>query len=713
MSKKNCRRYWLNLAIIFALGTASAGHAESTESKNFLEMNLEELLNIKITSATKTELPVSQSPGSVTVVTYPQIQESGVKTLPELLRLVAGVNVRWNPMMQTIDIRGFGESPFTSRVLLMIDDVPYNSWDKGGFPQQPGFDFFLLENIKQVEIIRGTGAPLYGENAFWGIINIVTLDGKDLNGGRLEVYGGGGDRETASGNLLYGQAIKDGSILVSAKYRQSQLPMAFWYEENDSKVNDRDLFIKGEYKNLELTYYLHDDAIDGFNEAIAEPGFPPGAAFASADKIEQTISIAALKYKYQLPNKKVTFSSDVAYMSRNGHHCGGCHALPEESHFGEKEPHGYQFIGDFRAEMQPLSSHRVLVGLEARKLDAGDHIDELADHDPVTGREAVFGYSKLGFYMQDQITLLKDRLNIFAGFRHDSKTDPELFDAHFSPRVAAVYNATDKLTLRAGWSESFHFPDLSMLYQNSWFINVKAGEIAFPLAAFQPNFDLQPETIRNFDFGLEYRPGPNTAIKADVFRATLEDFIVMSWHLAAPPAVPTVQYENHPDKASIMGGEFEVRHKFRDKLHGFVNYAYTEQKQDGDLLDTTGKKMEFVYAPQNKINAGFYAGPFAGVRANVELSWRDEYVAPQFWYLVRSGFTDPTIKPLDAYTYLNARLSYDVPLTIGRVKNPLRLNVYARNLLDEQPRETLIGVDTKVTGQEFYFGVEYRLEKIF
>lgn len=92
----------------------------------------------KIQAATKTELPISKAPSSVTVISAQQIRESGARTIPELLRLVAGVNVRWNPMVQTIDIRGFGQNPFTNRVLLLIDGVPTTPGTRAAFPSTRG-----------------------------------------------------------------------------------------------------------------------------------------------------------------------------------------------------------------------------------------------------------------------------------------------------------------------------------------------------------------------------------------------------------------------------------------------------------------------------------------------------------------------------------------------------------------------------------------------
>ncbi len=180
---------WCSLALAcLCLGTPSGLTAQdppSSASEGLGEISLFGGDDFTIEAATKTEIPVSKAPSSVSVVTARQIKESGARTIPELLRLVAGVNVRWNPMVQSIDMRSFGQNPFTSRVLLLIDGVPYNSWNKGGFPQHPGFDFFMLQNIKRIEVVRGPGSSLYGENAYWGVINIVTLSGEDLQGGQV------------------------------------------------------------------------------------------------------------------------------------------------------------------------------------------------------------------------------------------------------------------------------------------------------------------------------------------------------------------------------------------------------------------------------------------------------------------------------------------------------------------------------------------------
>jgi outer membrane receptor for ferrienterochelin and colicin len=81
---------------------------------DLLELSLEEIMNIEVDTVTKTAVELAQAPSPVTVITHQDIKKSFATSIPELLRQVAGVNVRWNTMVQTIDIRGFGQNPFTN-----------------------------------------------------------------------------------------------------------------------------------------------------------------------------------------------------------------------------------------------------------------------------------------------------------------------------------------------------------------------------------------------------------------------------------------------------------------------------------------------------------------------------------------------------------------------------------------------------------------------
>jgi iron complex outermembrane receptor protein len=667
-----------------------------TPPKKIGEVTLFGEEQLKVEAATKTEIPISKAPSAVTVVTAKQISESGARSVPDLLRLVAGVNVRWNPMTQTIDMRGFGENPFANRVLMLIDGAPVNSGDTGGFPLSPAFDLFPVENIKRIEVVRGPGSSLYGENAYWGVINIVTLSGEDLAGGQAQLFAGA--RSTGLVNAMYGKKTGNGSYLASVRAYQSQFPEEFWTDDK-SKVHGTDVFLKGTRGDWQASLYRHDDHLDGFAEHFPpDLGLPPGTEFASAHDLIQALTIASLRYNHAPANAPITYSADLSWSHRNGMHCAGCHAAQESPLFAHRADHGYQAIGDFRAGLHMIPAHDILVGLEARRLDRADHTQELA----ADVANAASGYDKVAVYAQDQWDAMPNRLRVIAGIRFDRKT--KLFDSKTSPRLAFVYTPTDKLVLRGGYSSAFRFPTFSELYQASWFIsasNPNIPNLLIPFSTFNPNPNLKPEEISTFDLGGEYQLSPTMSLKADLYRSRVKNFIVIAQNLLAP--LPTFGWENQPADARITGGELELRANVTGSITGFVNYAHETESQLGAGTDSSGHPFEFVYAPKDKVNVGAYAGPFNNVRAAVEASWKSSYQAPSNWFLIRSNFTSFAAPPQPSYTLLNARVSYDVPFVRSR---PIRFTLFGNNLLNKRPEETIVGAENRMTGREFFGQVE-------
>jgi iron complex outermembrane receptor protein len=646
---------------------------------------------LKVEAATKTEIPISKAPSAVTIITAKQIEESGMHSVPDLLRLAAGVNVRWNPMTQTVDIRGFGENPFSNRVLLLIDGQPYNSGDTGGFPLSPAFDLFPVQNIKRIEVVRGPGSSLYGENAFWGVVNIVTLSGEDLAGGAAELYAG--SRSTREATGMFGRKFDRGSFLASVRLLRSMFPQDFWTDDR-SKINGSDVFLKGSYGDWTLSAYRHDENLDGFAESFPpEAGLPPTAAFRSAHDLKQTLDSFTVRYNHAPQNAPVTYAADFSYSHRNGMHCAGCHAAQENEHFAHRADHGYQAIGDFRLGLHMIPGHDAMVGVEARRLDRAEHLQELSDD-----AGAASGYDKVAVYLQDQFDIVKDRLRAVAGIRYDNKT--KLFDAKTSPRLALVYTPSDRLVVRGGYSTAFRFPTFSELYQSSWFFTVSTdiGIPPFPLSLFQPNPDLKPEEISTWNIGGEYQISPVLSAKADLYRSKVHNFVVIVQHFNPLPNPSTLGWENQPADARITGGELELRANFANGVTGFANWTRQSESQIGAGTDSAGTPFEFVYSPKNKLNIGAYAGPWNGVRGTLEVTWRGAYSAPRTWFAIRSNFTDFTAHQQPGYALVNGRVSYD----FGRA----RFSVIGTNLLDKRPEETLVGSVNRLAGRAVFGEVE-------
>ncbi len=671
-----------------------------------LELSLEELVNYEVITPTKTATRLIDAPGAVTVITHDQIQRSPAQTIPELLRTVAGVNVRWNAMMQTINIRGFGSNPFTNKVLLLIDGIPYNSWNKGGFPQHPGFDFFNLDNVKHIEVVRGPGSALYGENAFNGVINILSLSGDELPKTRAKLFGG--DRNTASFTLSHGQTFNDDlSIYASGRVMQSQLPTRLWFDESDADAQAYDLFFKGRYKDLTLSYYRRQDKFDGFEEALNIPD----AIFRSIDKVRQTINIASFEYQKRSDSGRWSFETHGSYANRDGAHCASCHArtqsLDSRAASGghphrnkSTEDHGYQAFVNAQLGLHAFKHHNLVVGSELRHLDSGDHARELHGRvgSPLQGKKPVTHYTKGALFIQDLWELFDNKLQLVAGLRYDTRTFPRLFGDAVFPRLAAVYKPSAQLVIRAGWAKAARYPSFSELYQNTWFISAETPSGVIPLSSFIANPDLKPEELETIELGFQYEYSPQLQFKLDLYQNHIDHSIVIAY--------PRFRYENHPNDVRTRGFEIEVRAEPFDNLSTFANWSYQDDDQSGSGRDSAGNRIEFSYAPKHKFNIGATFTPIRGFTATFDLSWRDEYLAPSFWYMFAFP-TNPRVRPLDDYALLNIALSYVLPLGDSRGNKPWRVSFYAKNLLDEEPYETLNGVDGRIAGREFFLSLEY------
>src|SRR3954466_1898142 len=186
----------------------------SSELKN---LNLEQLGNIEVTTASKEPEEVWETPAAIFVLTNEDIRRSGATSIPEVLRLVPGVEVsRGVSSTWAIGIRGFGSS-FSKSVLVLIDGRSvYTALFAGVYWD---IQNVMLEDVDRIEVIRGPGGTIWGANAVNGVINIITKDAKDTQGGL--VTAGGGTEERAFGAVRYGGRLGAETLFrVYARYQE-------------------------------------------------------------------------------------------------------------------------------------------------------------------------------------------------------------------------------------------------------------------------------------------------------------------------------------------------------------------------------------------------------------------------------------------------------------------------------------------------------------
>jgi iron complex outermembrane receptor protein len=198
------KRGLLTVAAFFLLPLAAAAQvAEGGLAQDLTEMPIERLLDLEVTSVSKREQKLSEAAAAIFVVTQEDIRRSGATSIPEVLRMVPGVEVgRIDANKWAVTIRGFNDR-FANKLLVLIDGRSiYTPLFSGVFWEAQDT---LLEDIDRIEVIRGPGATLWGANAVNGVINILTKSAKETHG--LLLSAGGGTEERGFGGLRFGGGI--------------------------------------------------------------------------------------------------------------------------------------------------------------------------------------------------------------------------------------------------------------------------------------------------------------------------------------------------------------------------------------------------------------------------------------------------------------------------------------------------------------------------
>lgn len=200
---------YLIAALFFLLpifDLSSSPEANGDSRIDLTELSLEDLLSIKVVSVSKKAEKLSETSAAAYVITSDDIRRSGARNIPELLRQVPGIQVaRISTNEWAISARGFA-SEFSNKLLVLIDGrsiyTPLYSgvyWDTHDLP---------LEDIEQIEVIRGPGATIWGANAVNGVINIITRHTEETQG--LMLIAGGGSEESGFSTVRFGGDLGEG-----------------------------------------------------------------------------------------------------------------------------------------------------------------------------------------------------------------------------------------------------------------------------------------------------------------------------------------------------------------------------------------------------------------------------------------------------------------------------------------------------------------------
>lgn len=494
-------------AIILALiGLPSASaHEESTATLDRLKsLDLEQLMQVKVETvygASMFAQKTTDAPASITVITSDEIKRYGYRTLADILRSLQGFNVSYDRVHSYVGVRGIALGDFNSRILLLLDGHRVNNnLNDGAFI---GTDFILdVDLIDRVEVIRGPGSVLYGNNAFFGVINVITRKGGQING--AEVSGEYAQFGTYKARVTVGKSFTNGpTLLLSGSYYNSDGPGRLFFKEfntpaqNNGIAQNMDgewfgsLFGSVSYGDFNLEGgFIHREKID--------PTAQNFTTFNDPRSLNQDArSYVDLKFTHDFPGVVEVMAR--LYYDRSDSKIGYPIGEPVATALFEEIQRGQWWGAEVQLTKRLWEKHIIAVGAEYR--------DDFKQQDRVfesttTYTDSLTNRQSYGVFMQSDFALLNN-LHFNGGVRFDQYGD---FDPSYSPRLALIYQPFEQSTFKALYGTAFRDPNF--------------------LETSDKRFQLEPERIESYELVYEQGIGQHLSSSVSGFYNQLDHLIL-------------------------------------------------------------------------------------------------------------------------------------------------------------------------------------------
>lgn len=556
-----------------ATAASTADYADNQESiRSLKSLSIEQLMDIPVVyGASKHEQKVTEAPSSISVINADQIKKFGYRTLADALRSVRGLYTRYDRNYGYLGVRGMNRpGDWGGRILLLLDGHRMNDpiTDGAGILT----DFILdIDLVDRIEVIRGPGSSLYGNNAFFAVINVVSRRGRDLQG--LEIMGRTASYGTYEGRTSYGKRFDNGlEMLLSGSYLDSGGHRQLSFDNLLDHTQLTALKLDGDsdyrlYGSLAYGDFSIQTAYNHREKAI--PTATQGTIF--NDRRTRTIDdrlIAELNYHHKFANELETKARLYYDWSRNNGYYpyasvddngSGINILNKDnlvaSWWGSElqiskrlfDKHLLTLGGEYRGKFDVTVQN---FDIEPRFLNANTH-----------GSPQFYS-----FYGQDEYTLLPN-LTINAGFRYDHFST---FGDTFNPRAAVIYSPWEKTILKLLYGTAFRAPNVY--------------ETNYSNPTFKTNPHIQPEKIHSYEAVLEQYLPYNFHFSLSGFYNQINDLI----------GVRTDQTDNKDfytniDNIDTYGMDFEIESKTESGWLGRL--SYTLQHSRKNTMDLNGEKL--------------------------------------------------------------------------------------------------------------------------
>jgi outer membrane receptor for ferrienterochelin and colicins len=529
-------------------------------AKDLSEASLEELTNIQVYSASKHMQSTSEAPASVTVVTADEIQKYGYRNLADILRSVPGFYVTYDRDYTFVGVRGFGRlGDWNSRILVLVDGHRINNNVLG--QAMLGNEFLVdVDMIERVEIVRGPSSSLYGANAFFAVINVITRTVKDVKDWELSFQTG--SFGTNEGRAAYGHQFHSLGVLLSGTFYNSQGQTLFFPQfntpaNNNGITSDTDY---ESYKHILATLTFHGFTLQGLF-ATRDKGVPT-AYFGGVFNDPGDFNIDSHQYvslEYQHPVGKWQFDAETSYDQAR------LQGPVPEAPTVAGEPvvlntfsfRGNWWTGEAKVSRDLFERNHLTLGSEVRdnlRQDQGDLLNPPNTFSPDPNSSLI-----TALYVQDEFGITS-RITLNAGVRYDHYST---FGGTTNPRAALIFRAAQKTTFKLLYGNAFSAPDV---YETSPDFGI----------FYDDNLKLQPEHIQSLEARVEQGLGQHFQLSGGVYRNRINDLIT----LVLVPTDQNFQYQN-AGSAQATGMDVEFSGHTSNGVQGKASFDYVHAYNDG------------------------------------------------------------------------------------------------------------------------------------
>lgn len=520
-------------------------------------MPLQRLLTLQVSSASTYPQKLHDAPASAIIVTAEDIRLHGYRTLAEVLNTMRGLYVTSDRSWSYLGVRGFSRSgDYNSRVLLLVDGMRVNDNIYG--QAYIGSEFILdIDLVEQVEFLPGPAASIYGDNAFLGVINVITKKAGSMLGTTLT--GAAGSYQSYEGGLRYGGQFENGAELVLSATALDSEGRDWHYPEFAGEARGMDgedygkLFAKFSFNGLTLeAAHIRRDK--------ENPTAPYGTVFNDPRyETEDTHTFASATYVTQLADTlemRLHFNHDIfKYEGR----------YPYPGMLNMDRSDGRRDTAEARFTSTAFDRHRLVGGIEYihdGRLDQVNYdvapravyVEENRDAD------------KAGIYLQDDFRLNEHWL-LNAGVRYDHY---QSFGGTANPRLAVIYQPTTASSLKFLYGRAFRAPNAYELFYGG-------GNLAF---GQKGNPTLDPETINTYEIAWDQSLNRDWRSHLGLFEYRIHDLIRQE----TDPADGLLVFRNLDD-ARMTGLEIGLDGRWRQlQLQSSLTYQYAHDGNTGEWL---------------------------------------------------------------------------------------------------------------------------------